>query len=116
MDRQYKLSFTDKRKRQAFHMPIAVLLAVALLSGILALDPVTGCAGHRTSTVKTVTIEEPDPAAGPDDEAQQPRPSKKTETTTTTESDDSSPGIIGSAFRLVWAVISFPFRVIGALF
>jgi hypothetical protein len=115
MDREYKLSFTDKRKQQACHMPIVVLLAVALLSGMLALDPATGCAGHKTNTVKTVTVEEPDTAADPE-EAQEPRPLKKTETTTTTESDDSSPGIIGSAFRLVWAVISFPFRVIGALF
>jgi hypothetical protein len=116
MDRDYKLSFTDNRKQQACHMPIAVLLAVALLSGMLALDPATGCAGHKSNTVKTVTVEEPDAAAAGPDEAQQPRPLKKTETTTTTESDDSSPGIIGSAFRLVWAVISLPFRVIGTLF
>ncbi len=115
MRREYKLSFTNKREWQACHMPIIALLAVALLSAMLALDPVTGCAGHKTNTVKTVTVEEPDAAAGAN-EAQQPHPAKRTETTTTTESDDRSPGIIGSAFRLVWAVISFPFRVVGALF
>lgn len=90
------------------------VISIALLSGMLALGSTTGCAGRKTTTVKTVTVEQPAPQP---DEAQAPQPAeKKTETTTTTESEERSPGIIGSAFRLVWAVVSFPFRVIGDLF
>jgi len=83
---------------------------------MLTLCVAAGCASHATRTTQTVTAEEPAPAAGTD-EAQPQRPATTTvTTTTTTESDTRSPGIIGSAFGLVWAVVSFPFRVIGALF
>ncbi len=106
-------AFTGKRKQQARHVRIVVPLAVALLSGMLTLGPATGCSGRKTSTVKTVTVDQPDTAS--DSQAQQAPAIRRTETTTT-ESDDRSPGVIGSAFHLVWAVISLPFRVIGALF
>jgi hypothetical protein len=68
-----------------------------------------------TKTTQTGTAEESAPGT---DDAPQPWPAQTTvtTTTTTTESDESSPGIVGSAFLLVWAVVSFPFRVIGALF
>ena len=91
------------------------LMTVVMLSGTLMLCAAGGCASHVTKTTQTVTAEEP--AAGSDD-VPQPRPAQSTvtTTTTTTESDESSPGIVGSAFLLVWAVVSFPFRVIGALF
>lgn len=90
-------------------------MTVVMLSSILTLCAVAGCAARTTKAMQTVTAEEP--AAGTD-EAPQRRPAERTVTTTTstTESDESSPGIVGSAFRLVWAVVSFPFRVIGALF
>jgi len=89
-------------------------MTVVMLSGTLTLCAAAGCAAHATKTTQTVTTEEP--AAGTD-EAPQPGPVQRTvTTTTTTESNESSPGIVGSAFRLVWAVVSFPFRVIGALF
>jgi hypothetical protein len=90
-------------------------MTVVMLSGMLTLCAAAGCASHATKTTQTVTAEEP--ATGTD-EAPQPRPAQRTvtTTTTTTESDESSPGIVGSAFGLVWAVVSFPFRVIGALF
>jgi hypothetical protein len=90
------------------------LMTVVMLSGTLALCAAAGCASRTTKTTQTVAVEEP--AAGID-EAPQPRPAEQsvTTTTTTTETDRSSPGIIGSAFGLVWAVVSFPFRVIGAL-
>ena len=92
------------------------VMTVGLVSGLLALGATAGCASHVTKTTQTVTAEEPAPATDTD-EAQPQRPAKTTvTTTTTTESDKSSPGIIGSAFGLVWAVVSFPFRVIGALF
>jgi len=91
------------------------VMTVALLGSLLTLGATAGCAGHETKTMKTVTVEQPATAV-PSTETEQPPATKRTETTTTTESDGSSPGIIGSAFRLVWAVISFPFRVIGDLF
>ncbi|HEX7410157.1 MAG TPA: hypothetical protein VF515_21255 [Candidatus Binatia bacterium] len=90
------------------------VMTVVMLSGVLTLCAAAGCASHATKTTQTVAAEEP--ATGTD-EAPQPRPAQGTvTTTTTTESNESSPGIIGSAFGLVWAVVSFPFRVIGALF
>jgi hypothetical protein len=90
------------------------VMTVVMLSGMLTFCVAAGCASHTSKTTQTVTAEEP--ATG-SDEASQPRPAQRTETTTTrTESNESSPGIIGSAFGLVWAVVSFPFRVIGALF
>ena len=91
------------------------VMAVALLSGILALGTGMGCAGRTTTTAQTTTTEESAPATETG-EPQPPHPAvQTTTTTTTTESDHSSPGIIGSAFLFVWAVVSFPFRVIGAL-
>jgi len=91
------------------------VIAVVLLSATLALQAAAGCADRTTRTTQTVTTEEP--AAG-SDTAPQPATAHRTETTstTTTDSGAGSPGIIGSAFGLVWAVISFPFRVVGALF
>lgn len=92
------------------------VMTVALLSGMLTVATAAGCGGHKTKTVRTVTVEE-SAAAKDTDETQEPRGAQKTvTTTTTTQSDEGSPGIIGSTFRLAWAVISFPFRVIGALF
>ena len=92
------------------------VMTVGLLCGMLTLSVAAGCATHSTKTTQTVTSEESAPAAVTD-EVQPQRPDTTTvTTTTTTESDNSSPGIIGSAFGLVWAVVSFPFRVIGALF
>ena len=91
------------------------VMAVGLLSGLLTLGVAAGCASHATKTTQTVTTEEPAVAADAD-ESQPQRPATSTVTTTTTESDQRSPGIIGSAFGFVWAVVSFPFRVIGALF
>jgi hypothetical protein len=90
------------------------IMTVALLGGFLTLCVAAGCAEHTTKTAQTVTTDSA-PAADTD-EVQPSHPVQRTTTTTTTtESDHSSPGIIGSAFQLVWAVISFPFRVIGAL-
>jgi hypothetical protein len=89
------------------------VLTVALLSGLLTLCAAAGCAGHTTKTAQTTTTES-FPAADTD-EMQPPRPVQRTTTATTAESDNSSPGIAGSAFQLVWAVISSPFRVVGAL-
>jgi hypothetical protein len=85
------------------------------LTGVLALSPNLGCAGHTTKTTKVVTTEEPDGTARSAGDAPVTSDRSVT-TTTTTEDDERSPGIIGSSFRLVWAVISFPFRVVGALF
>ena len=90
------------------------IMTVALLSGLLTVCAAAGCAGHTTKTAQTITTESA-PAADTG-EMQPPRPVERTTTTTTMESDNSSPGIIGSTFQLAWAVVSLPFRVIGALF
>lgn len=92
------------------------VMGVGLLSGMLMLCVASGCASHATKTTQTVRTEESAPAVG-DEEGRSQRSAETTETTTTTtDSDKRSPGIVGSAFGLLWAVISFPFRVIGALF
>ena len=92
----------------------ARVLAITLLAGMLTIGAgLASCASHETTTVRTQTVEEPGPAT----DAQEGRqPATRTDTTTTTDRDERSPGIVGSAFRLVWAVISFPFRVIADLF
>jgi hypothetical protein len=90
------------------------LMTVALLCGMLTLCAAAGCAGRTTKTAQTITTEESAPAVDAD-ETQPSPPVQRAVTTTTSESDNSSPGIVGSAFLLVWAVVSFPFRVIGAL-
>jgi hypothetical protein len=89
-------------------------MTAALLGGVLILCAAAGCAGHTTKTAQTITTESA-PAADTD-AMRPPGPVERTTTTTTTASNKSSPGVVGSAFQLVWAVISFPFRVIGALF
>jgi len=90
-------------------------MTVLMLSATLTLGAAAGCASRTTKTTQTVTAEEP---VANTDEAPLARPAQRTETTTTTTtaSDENSHGVIGSAFLLVWAVVSFPFRVIGALF
>ncbi len=90
------------------------LVAGLCLTGILTVSTTPGCASHTTKTTKVVTTEEPDATAQSAGDA--PVARDRSVTTTTTTEDNGSPGIIGSSFRLVWAVISFPFRVIGALF
>lgn len=93
------------------------VMTMALLSAMLTLCVAVGCASHTTKTTQTVRTEESAPAVG-DEEGRSQRSAETTETTTTTttEGDKRSPGIVGSAFGLLWAVVSFPFRVIGALF
>ncbi len=88
------------------------VIAMALLSAVLTAGAATGCASQKATTVRTVTAGESDSTAN----TENGRPNAPTSTTTTTTQSDRSPGIIGSAFRLVWAVIAFPFRVIGDLF
>ena len=87
------------------------VMTILLFSGTLTLCSGVGCAGHTTKTTRTVATQEPAGAASADEMHEDNR----TVTTTTTQDDERSPGIIGSTFRLVWAVISFPFRVIGDL-
>ena len=95
-------------------MRIRSVVSILCLTGILTFCAAAGCAGHTTKTTKVVTTQDPDRATRGAGDA--PLSSDQSVTTTTTEQDDSSPGIIGSTFRLLWAVASFPFRVVGALF
>lgn len=85
-----------------------MLVAAALLICTAGFSGAMGCgSSYHTRTVHTETVEAPDRAYD------QP-PAERSTTTTTT--DDDSPGVIGSAAHLVWAAITLPFRVIGALF
>lgn len=90
---------------------------VIILAGMLALFSATGCGSHTTRTTETVAV---DGSVAGDTELPEHglvEPGATTTTTSTTiESRESSPGIIGSAAQFVWAVVSFPFRVIGSLF
>lgn len=88
-------------------------VALALLTCTIVIGGSAGCGSHQSKTVQTQTVEAADTASP--DEAQRVPEAKTTTTTTTTEKDDSSPGVISSAAHLVWAVISLPFRLIGAL-
>ena len=85
-----------------------MVVGAALLMCLTGFAGGVACSSHQSKTVRTESFDAP--AANPDE------PPTRETTTTTTESDDRSPGVIGSAFHLVWAVISFPFRVIGDLF
>jgi hypothetical protein len=87
------------------------IVAIALFICAAGFAGGTGCGSHQTKTVKTETVEVP--ATSTNDDLPERREVTKT---TTTEKDDKSPGVIGSAFHFVWAVISLPFRLIGALF
>jgi len=90
-------------------------MAVVVLSGGLTLCAMIGCGTRTTKTTQTVTSEERVRAVDTDEE-QQIEPATTTVTTTTTERDAGSPGIVSSAFLFVWAVVTFPFRVISAIF
>jgi hypothetical protein len=86
----------------------------------LVVGGISGCSSGKTTTVTTTTVTTPlrtDPlASSPVDRQEATAPRQETTvTTTTTETEDSSPGIIGSAFGLVGAVIAFPFRVVGGV-
>jgi hypothetical protein len=86
----------------------------------LVVGGVSGCSSGKTTTVTTTTVTTPlrtDPlATSPINSQEATAPSQETTvTTTTTETEESSPGIIGSAFGLVGAVIAFPFRVVGGV-
>jgi hypothetical protein len=85
----------------------------------LVVGGVSGCSSGKTTTVTTSTVTTPlrtDPlASSPVKSQEATAPRQETTVTTTTETEASSPGIIGSAFGLVGAVIAFPFRVVGGV-
>ena len=83
------------------------VLTVALRGSLL--DPRRDLGAPVTDRGDSHGQKSPTPGAGTQPQEQ------RAETTTTTETSAPSPGIIGSAFQLVWAVVSFPFRVIGDL-
>jgi hypothetical protein len=92
------------------------VLSFALL---LVVGSISGCAGGKTTTV-TTTVTKPvhmgTPPAPAVESQHAPSPSQETTViTTTTEERESSPGIVGSAFGFVGAVIAFPFRVVGGV-
>ena len=88
---------------------------------LLIVGGVSGCTGGQKTIVTTTTVTSPirtdTPSARPvnSQEATAPRQETTATTTTTETAEESSPGIIGSAFGLVGAVIAFPFRVVGGV-
>lgn len=90
------------------------------LALLLILGGVSGCAGGKTTTVTTTTVTRPSqtdlsPAATAYSQGTAAPGQETTVTTTTTEEKESSPGVVGSAFGLVGAVIALPFRVVGGV-
>jgi hypothetical protein len=99
---------------------VKTLSCILFLIVPLVVGGVSGCSGGKTTTVTTTTVTKPlrtDPHAASTVNGQDTAgASQETTVTTTTETEEeSSPGIIGSAFGLVGAVIAFPFRVVGGV-
>lgn len=94
----------------------AKITLVVALAGLLSVGGLSGCGGQTTKTERITTTESAGAASRGDQSGSRPVDRTTTATTTQTEDDENPPGIIGSAFQFVWAVISFPFRVVGALF
>jgi hypothetical protein len=97
------------------------LFYVLFMSVLLVVGGVSGCSGGPKTTVTTTTVTTPirtDPASAASGNSMETAAASQetTVTTTTTETgQESSPGIVGSAFGLVGAVIAFPFRVVGGV-
>jgi hypothetical protein len=97
------------------------LFYILFMSVLLLAGGVSSCTGGQKTTVTTTTVTTPvraDPASANSDMSVETAAARQetTVTTTTTETEKaSSPGIVGSAFGLVGAVIAFPFRVVGGV-
>ncbi len=82
-------------------------------AGILLVSGPLGCASSRTTTVKTEEqVHRPGVMMG----TEGVRVSQETTTTTVTHTPQESRGVLSTTIHFLGEVISWPFRVVGALF
>ena len=82
-------------------------------AGMLLVSGSLGCASSRTTTVKTTEerVQRPGAMVG----TQGVRVGKETTTTTVTRTPRESRGILSTTVHFLGEVISWPFRLVGAL-
>ena len=82
-------------------------------AGLLLVSGPLGCARSRTTTVTTEErVQRPGAIVG----TEGVRVSKETTTTTVTHTPQESRGVLSTTIHFLGEVISWPFRMIGALF
>ena len=81
-------------------------------AGMLLVSGPLGCASSRTTTVKTEErVQRPGAMVG----TEGVRVGTETTTTTVTQTPPESRGILSATIHVLGEVISWPFRVVGAL-
>lgn len=93
---------------------IATILVAALVGATLP-----GCAHEARTVTTTETVEcaeAPDPYFEDDFEQERECREVRRETTVVTERDPGCHGIVSCSFRVVGAVVSLPFRILGEVF
>ncbi len=81
-------------------------------AGLLIVGSLPGCATGRTTTVKTEErVQRPGALVG----TEEVRVDKATTTTTVTHTPQEPRGIFSTTVHVLGEVISWPFRVVGAL-
>ena len=81
-------------------------------AGLLLVSGPLGCANSRTTTVKTEErIQRPGVMGG----TEGVRVSKETTTTRVTHTPQESRGVLSSTIHFLGEVLSWPFRLVGAL-
>jgi len=83
-----------------------------MTAGMLLVSGPLGCAGSRTTTVKTEErVQRPGVMVG----TEGVRVGKETTTTTVTQHPQESRGVLSTTVHFLGEVISWPFRLVGAL-
>ena len=81
-------------------------------AGMLLVSGPLGCASSRTTTVRTEErVQRPGAMVG----TEGVRVNSETTTTTVTQTPQESRGILSDTIHFLGAVISWPFRMVGAL-
>ncbi|OGW90652.1 MAG: hypothetical protein A3D28_05740 [Omnitrophica bacterium RIFCSPHIGHO2_02_FULL_63_14] len=81
-------------------------------AGMLLVSGPLGCASSRTTTIKTEErVRRPGAMVG----AEGVRVGKETTTTTVTQTPQESRGMLSTTIHVLGEVISWPFRLVGAL-
>ncbi len=90
-------------------MRLALYLVTA---GLLLVSGPLGCASSRTTTVKTEEqVQRPGAMVGTDGV----RVDRETTTTTVTHTPQESRGVLSTTVHFLGEVLSWPFRLVGAL-
>ena len=83
-----------------------------VMAGALLVSSSMGCASSRTTTVKTQEqVQRPGAMVG----TEEVRVATETTTTTVTQAPRESRGVLSTTVHLLGEVISWPFRLVGAL-